>query len=682
MNTHVVKAGETLSAIAVHYGFGSWQELYEHQANAEFRSKRPDPDLIFPGDVINIPAKDEASAPPQPIPEQGDRGMHSGTPSGELSARQEDNPCIEMPVAPAIAADSFWVDQKRFAPARGGNKATFFVDGSDMMAQVAADIDKASSYIYLTDWAISPDVYLVRSGGLKPENTLLSRLKSAAKRGVVVRIMLWDSADKSPGGIDNHDIEAEERFEAAHGNIRVSRNSFHSYWSHHQKTIVIDGAVAYVGGIDLCAGRWDTPQHSVYADPAVFADVDFYNPQLSADQAFDKEGAARRNTYPRMPWHDVHLRVEGPSAYDVEHNFVQRWNYQRKSQDNESAISLASQVPSAVASPGHTVQIIRSVSDDSAGVKVVERSIQDAYIRAIKAAQHYIYIENQFFTSHFGTNTVVNGVADAIVARVSDAIDKKRTFRVICVIPVHPEGIVDTWSVQELMHWQYQTIIRSGANSLLGRIRNKLGKEDCSDYIGFFNLRNHAAISNKYSTEQIYVHAKLMIVDDRVVIAGSANINDRSLLGERDSELSATVVDHNTNTGQMDGVTVCVRSFAQDLRLQLWREHLGLSDDASIRDPVISSTYKDLWWKTAEENTAIYESVFPNIPRDSFATLDDQKKASAVDASKAGMLGGLKGHLTLYPLDYLEDEDLETGGYPDNIFTWYRPGFSPGMEVA
>lgn len=67
------------------------------------------------------------------------------------------------------------------------------------------------------------------------------------------------------------------------------------------------------------------------------------------------------------------------------------------------------------------------------------------------------------------------------------------------------------------------------------------GIEDPSDYISFYGLRNHARLNSEPITELVYVHSKLMIVDDKTVICGSANINDRSLIGKRDSEIAVII---------------------------------------------------------------------------------------------------------------------------------------------
>ena len=83
------------------------------------------------------------------------------------------------------------------------------------------------------------------------------------------------------------------------------------------------------------------------------------------------------------------------------------------------------------------------------------------------------------------------------------------------------------------VHHQYQAIKRSVAKtSLFGRLEYI---KNIEDYVFFFGLRQSGIVGKTPMTEIIYVHSKLMIVDDMRCIIGSANINDRSLLGNRDS---------------------------------------------------------------------------------------------------------------------------------------------------
>ena len=103
--------------------------------------------------------------------------------------------------------------------------------------------------------------------------------------------------------------------------------------------------------------------------------------------------------------------------------------------------------------------------------------------------------------------------------------------------------------------------------------------KDCFQYVTLLNLRNWEKLGDRYVTEQIYVHTKMMFVDDRFAIVGSANINDRSLLGSRDSELAVLVMDTDVEKTDFcgDGKQRPTRSFARKLRQEVWGKIFGMT---------------------------------------------------------------------------------------------------------
>jgi phospholipase D1/2 len=163
------------------------------------------------------------------------------------------------------------------------------------------------------------------------------------------------------------------------------------------------------------------------------------------------------------------------------------------------------------------------------------------------------------------------------------------------------------------------------------------------EYLTVLNLRNYGHTSTTVLTELVYVHTKLLIVDDAVAVIGSANINDRSLNGNGDTELAAVVVDDAdaklTDLG--GGAKVVTRHFARELRMQLWRKHLGmLVDEPSttgvkkggvpagidIEAPVDAATIRGIQ-SLATANRAAYNEVFTHTPRDSFKTMEEGRVA-------------------------------------------------------
>lgn len=155
---------------------------------------------------------------------------------------------------------------------------------------------------------------------------------------------------------------------------------------------------------------------------------------------------------------------------------------------------------------------------------------------------------------------------------------EKVTFRVFVIMPLLPGFTGDVCQdsgvdIRALMHWQYESIWR-GKKSIIARLRAS-GVQSVRQYISFHGLRTYAQLHGKPITQLIYVHAKLLIADDEVVICGSANINDRSMLGTRDSEMAVIIRDEEYYDGKMNGESYKAGVFAGGLRRQLFGEHLG-----------------------------------------------------------------------------------------------------------
>ena len=148
-----------------------------------------------------------------------------------------------------------------------------------------------------------------------------------------------------------------------------------------------------------------------------------------------------------------------------------------------------------------------------------------------------------------------------------------------------------------------------------------------------------------FVTEELYVHPKLLIADDRVVICGSANPNDRSLKGSRDSEIALVIEDTTPLTTQMNGQPFQASKFAAALRRYLFRKHLGLLRPQDMRKPDVnfmpapatndydfgsavgklvadplSDSFLKHWTDVAHQNTLAFRKVFAPMPDDTAKT--------------------------------------------------------------
>jgi len=152
------------------------------------------------------------------------------------------------------------------------------------------------------------------------------------------------------------------------------------------------------------------------------------------------------------------------------------------------------------------------------------------------------------------------------------------------------------------LHWEYETISR-GANSIYKQLEAEPSIENPYDYIKFYGLRTHGVLNETPVTEMVYVHSKLMIVDDDVVIMGSANINDRSMVGRCDSEIAMVVRDSDKVQTTMNGQEMEVGKFARSLRLNIFGILSGFEEDSRLIDP-LDDSFKEIWENTAYRNTA------------------------------------------------------------------------------
>ena len=658
----------------------------------------------------------------------------------------------------SVTGQYFDGDQPYAFP-RTGNDCHAYLNGRDYLAAVAKAIRAAQSFILIADWQLDIDVELDSRGQEGHPGRLSELIYNATQRGVHVKFMLYDSVSYA---LDTHDDFSQKILNAIPagngkgsiqvmltnpntGRARIISTNNNNLFSHHQKFVVVDGAKAFIGGLDLAYGRWDTNAFNVVIDPAQRVINEAYNLQISPGRkmskaelaltlpasfpksapgcpAFLASQAADQLVFderyqPRQPWQDVAMHLKGPAVYDIFVNFILRWNSFAGNGTNRFNGRLArdwfekakgSNFLVDPLSPGtgaQTVQICRSASSEQlqdelklwgdgykyinddwkqanpARRKIVQEarkawagthqtSIRDAMINCIQSAQGSIYIENQFFISDcgedaYGTKTpAANRIIADLANAIARAIHGARAFHVWIVLPVQPEGLLEAGGVASQAWWALQGIKR-GNRSLINRInitllekhkkawgvakvpatsgevRRILAKHGMGgawrNFLTVLNLRNYGRTPTAVMTEMIYVHSKLLIVDDAVAIIGSANINDRSLNGNGDTEIAAVVVDkagaRMTDMGQ--GVKVATRKFARDLRMNLWRKHLGmLVDETStgvqkeakapngidIEQP-LSKASIDGMLALARKNALAYQHVFLHVPRDSHAKL-------------------------------------------------------------
>ncbi|KAL8298553.1 hypothetical protein RB600_003195 [Gaeumannomyces tritici] len=724
-----------------------------------------------------------------------------------------------------------------FAPQTSG-VPKWYVDGASYFWAVSEALEQARETIYILDWWLSPELYLRRPPARNEQYRLDRMLQAAAERGVQIRIIVYKEV---PQALTLNSRHTKHALEALHPNIRVFRHPDHVpsandvkgdllegfqnmslgtfrlstlpkdtlaalygtaddvvlFWAHHEKLLVVDSHLAFMGGLDMCFGRYDTNSHPIAdthpgdLNAIVFPGQDYNNARVYDFESVDKweNNKLDRTVSSRMGWSDISISLSGNIVNSLILHFKDRWNYiweqkyrVRTDVHYEAIGEVASHAPPV---PGllqngedffgglqrhfhhhlrqfsteeglggqsrsleHTgggeahIQLTRSACPWSSG-KPTEHSIANAYIEAITNAQHFVYIENQFFITATSDEQepVHNKLGEAIVNRIVRAHQNNESFHIFVLMPAVPAFAGDLKSdgalgTRAIMSYQYNSISRGG-HSILESARNQ-GVDDPHRYINFYNLRNFDRINTSaamqraeeqsgvpyesarrefddavesgydgygreategrygdqyrryqeaagrthdsswdtvsacymdsgpdlhsipwsgspeseldaFVSEELYIHSKVLIADDRLVICGSANLNDRSQLGDHDSEIAVVIEDPSPVQSRMAEQDFTASRFATSLRRQLFRKHLGLLPDQPcdrpdanwtpvtrdhnqydwgspadvlVEDP-LSVRFLELWRSTARTNTEVLSKAFHNVPNDAVRTWDD-----------------------------------------------------------
>ena len=309
-----------------------------------------------------------------------------------------------------VAAQSVWCGKNRFdsfAPIRMNVAAQWLVDGRDYFWSLSRAINMAKETIYIHDWWISPELYLRRGTDNDDRYRLDNLLKRKAEEGVKIFVIIYNEVSDKTTPTDSQ--YTKKRLMGLHPNIMVQRSPSHLQsgillWSHHEKLCVVDEAIAFMGGLDLCFGRWDTSQHILIdedfepgatgKDGPIWPGKDMSNERVVEYHTLNKpfEDMFDRSKVPRMPWHDVGLQIVGQPARDLCRHFVQRWNLLIRNKNHSRPMPFLLppsdftelELKSLGLAGTCEIQICRSCGPWSMGtVNKVEHSIQNAYLKGV-----------------------------------------------------------------------------------------------------------------------------------------------------------------------------------------------------------------------------------------------------------------------------------------------------------
>ncbi|HEY5183695.1 MAG TPA: phospholipase D family protein [Actinomycetes bacterium] len=435
-----------------------------------------------------------------------------------------------------------------------GNRVQPLVDGRNYFRRLYAELSgtQAGDQVYFLDFRGDMDERLDGPG------TEVGRvLADAAERGVAVFGLLWRSQPRWLKQSEEGNADFVRHISEHGGQVMLDART-RKAGSHHQKLVVIrhparpQDDVAFVGGIDLGFSRNDDGSHA--GDPQPM------------DEFPDAYGA-------RPPWHDIQAEVRGPAVHDLEHTFRERWYgssvldipspirqfYDRTYHASAmTGLPLPEPEPDGGARPDRqAVQVLRTYPARLRRYPFAplgERSIAQAYRRAFQRAGRLVYLEDQYLWS-----SDVAGV-------IADALRRSPELRVIVVVPRYSDkgGRIDGMPT------------RVGREDAVRLCRRAGGSR-----FAMYDLENAGG-------DPVYVHAKVVVIDDVWAMIGSDNLNRRSWT--HDSELSIAVLDEDRDEREPQdpaGLGDHARSFARALRLSLLNEHLDREGEVSdLLDPV------------------------------------------------------------------------------------------------
>lgn len=286
--------------------------------------------------------------------------------------------------------------------------------------------------------------------------------------------------------------------------------------SHHQKILIIDDALAFCGGIDMTADRWDTREHR-------------------HDDPYRRRPTTRRRY---SPWHDATMAVDGDAAKALGVLARERWAAAGGG-DLPTPTTSEDPWPTALKPQFSNVSVAIARTRGKYENRPEVRENERLFLDLIQSARRFIYAENQYFASRV--------VAEAIVERL-----KERDGPEFVLINPHT---ANGWLEEEVMGAARGELMRS-----LGQITGAQGR-----------FRIYTPVNEK--GDDIYVHAKIMIVDDRVLRVGSSNMNNRSMGLDSECDL-AVDTEYFGNTAAGPAIEM--------IRVELMAEHLG-TDAAQVR---------------------------------------------------------------------------------------------------
>lgn len=401
------------------------------------------------------------------------------------------------------------------------------IDGCDYYRAFHNVSRTARRYILICGWQFDSDVCLLRGGDEEGDDVrLLSFLNGLCEKNNDLRIYILAWNFNPIYGLEREWFQKWYFNWTTNERLKFCFDSCHCFGaSHHQKFAVVDGTVAFLGGLDLCSGRWDDREHC--SD----------NPQR-----FDSD----QNTY--GPFHDIQSYHTGAVAEKLAELFQERWrivcddglNLPQPSE--KSPVDFAGHLPI----PSDRVAISRTQAKTDDGKQESIQEIRQLFVDAIESAESVIYIENQYFSS--------NAVFGALSKRMK--AEGRPRLQIVLVLAKDANAFVEKVSIG---------IMQAKVIRLLKKVAAETGHS--------LGVYYSACVAGDGQEVPTYIHSKLLLVDDRLLSVGSANMNNRSM--GLDTEVNVTWEAAADQSAFVESI--------RRIRVDLLAEHIGVRDPGQVR---------------------------------------------------------------------------------------------------
>ena len=401
-------------------------------------------------------------------------------------------------------------------------RSGLLIDGADYYRAVFAACRQARRSILMLGWQFDSRVELLRGEEARDQEgplELLDLLTDLCEErpDLEVRILAWRSSLLF--AFEREPFQALTFRLRSHDNLRFELDSRHPLTaSQHQKVVIVDRAIAMLGGMDLCKGRWDDRAHL-------------------ADDPRRGQKPLGRGQYP--PYHDVQAYVTGEAVDVLRDWFVERWERgtgERMSLPDAPRDGV--EIAPTLSIPVRRVGLSRTLPELEDGSRCQVGELRDLHLRAIAAARQTIYMENQYFCSE--------AIRRALIERMNQGGEP---LEIVIVLPQRSGGLKE------------QIAIGVRQEEIL--VQLKMMAARTGHHLGVY----YAAAPGQGGDVPVFIHAKVLAVDDRFLLVSSANATNRSF--GLDTELGVA--------WETEAPDPSIRA----ARIELLREHCGLDADTA-----------------------------------------------------------------------------------------------------